>query len=105
MLSAHLCFTKNFFYQFIAFITIFSDIKKMTDPPNFFDALPVRRLKKVENHCNSEQSFFTLRRQKTFLRNTIDITRMNGLTLLNIYRSHTPCPDDVINRLSEKTGV
>ena len=25
---------------------------------------------------------------------------MNGLTLLNIYRNHTPSPDDVINRLS-----
>ena len=30
---------------------------------------------------------------------------MNGLALLNIYRNYTPCPDDVINRLSEKTGV
>ena len=24
--------------------------KNITDPPNFFDILPVRRLKKVENH-------------------------------------------------------
>ena len=39
--------------------------------------------------CTSEQSFSTLRRLKTCLRNTIGTTRMNGLALLNIYRSHT----------------
>ena len=39
--------------------------------------------------CNSEQLFSTLRRRKTCLRNTSGTTRMNGLALLNIYRSHT----------------
>ena len=52
--------------------------------------------------CTCGQSFSTLRRLKTCLRNATGTTRMNGPTLLNIYRSHTPCPDDVINRLSEK---
>ena len=52
--------------------------------------------------CTSEQLFSTLRRLKTCLRNTTSTTRMNGLALLNIYRSHTPCPDDVINGLSGK---
>ena len=55
--------------------------------------------------CTSEQLFSTLRRLKTCLRNTTGTTRMNGLALLNIYKSHTPCPGDVINGLSEKTGV
>ena len=54
--------------------------------------------------CTSEQLFSTLRRRKTCLRNTSGTTRMNGLALLNIYRSHTPCPGDVINKLSEKTA-
>ena len=35
MLIAHFCFSKKFFYRFIAFITIFSDIKKITGLPNF----------------------------------------------------------------------
>ena len=52
--------------------------------------------------CISEQLFSTLSRLKTCLRNTTGTTRMNGLALLNIYRSHTPCPDDVINKLREK---
>ena len=50
MQNAYFCFNKKFFYRFIALITIFSDIKKITGPPNFFDILPVRRLKKVEIH-------------------------------------------------------
>ena len=41
---------KKIFYRFIAFITIFSDIKKITGSPNYFEMLSVRRLKKVENH-------------------------------------------------------
>ena len=52
--------------------------------------------------CTRKQSFSTLRRLKTCLQNTTGTTRMNGLALLNIYSSHTLCPDDVINRLSEK---
>ena len=54
--------------------------------------------------CTSEQLFSTLRRRKTCLRNTSGTTRMNGLASLNIYRSHTPCPGDVINKLNEKTA-
>ena len=50
MLNAYFCFDKKIFYRFIAFVTILSDIEKITGPPNFFDMLPVRRLKKVENH-------------------------------------------------------
>ena len=35
-LNAYFCFNKKFFYRIIAFITIFSDIKKITGPPIFF---------------------------------------------------------------------
>ena len=36
MLNAYFCFSKKLFYRFIAFITNFSDIKKITGLPNFF---------------------------------------------------------------------
>ena len=69
--------------------------------PNIFTLMTILLTLPVTT-CTSEQSFFTLRRLKTCLRNTSGTTRMNGFALLNIYRSHTPCPDDVINRLSKK---
>ena len=37
----------KFFYQFIAFITILS-LEKITGPQDYFEILPVRKLKKVE---------------------------------------------------------
>ena len=54
MLNAYFCFYKKFIFRFIAFLTIFSDIKKITGPQNFLDILSVRRLKKVENHLNRQ---------------------------------------------------
>ena len=69
--------------------------------PNIFTLMTILLTLPVTT-CTSERSFSTLRRLKTYLRNTTGTTRMNGLALLNIYRNYTPCPDDVINRLSEK---
>ena len=69
--------------------------------PNIFTLMTILLTLSVTTYT-SEQSFFTLHRLKTCLRNTTGPTRMNGFELLNIYRSHTPCPGDVINRLSEK---
>ena len=51
--------------------------------------------------CTGERSFSTLCRLKTYLQNTTGTTRMNGLAMLNIYRNHTPCPEEVVNRMSE----
>ena len=70
--------------------------------PNIFALMTILLTLPVTT-CTNEQLFSTLRRLKTCLRNTTGTTRMNGLALLNIYRSHMPCPDDVINGLSEKT--
>ena len=50
MLNAHF-FDIKIFYQFIAFITIFSS-EKITGPQDYFEILPVRKLKKVEKHCS-----------------------------------------------------
>ena len=47
--------------------------------------------------CTSERSFSTLRRLKTYLRNTTSETRLNGLALLNIHREHTPTTEEIIN--------
>ena len=80
-----------------------SSIKECTSDafPNIFTLMTILLTLPVTT-CTSEQSFSTLRRLKTCLRNTSGTTRMNGSALLNIHRSHTPCPDDIINRLNEK---
>lgn len=52
--------------------------------------------------CTSERSFSTLRRLKTFLRNTMLEDRLNGLALLHVHRDVSVTPDEVLNKLSEK---
>jgi molybdopterin biosynthesis enzyme len=52
--------------------------------------------------CTSERSFSTLRRMKTYLRNSTSETRLNGLALLNIHREHTPTPNAIIDELLKK---
>ena len=69
--------------------------------PNIFTLMTILLTLPVTT-CTSEHLFSTLRRLKTCLRNTSGTTRMNGPALLSIYRRHTPRPDDLINRLSEK---
>ena len=44
-------FILKFFYQFIAFIAI-SSLEKITGPRDYFEILPVSKLKKVEKHCS-----------------------------------------------------
>lgn len=52
--------------------------------------------------CTSERSFSTLRRLKTFLRNTMLEDRLNGLALLHVHRDVSVTPGEVLNKLSEK---
>jgi hypothetical protein len=49
--------------------------------------------------CSSERSFSSLRRLKTYLRNTIGEDRLNGLALLNIHRDIKVDPKQVIAEL------
>ena len=70
--------------------------------PNIFTLIAILLTLPVTT-CTSERSFSTLRRLKTYLRNTTGTTRMNGLALLNIYRAHSPCPGDVIDRFSDSS--
>ncbi|XP_008189956.1 52 kDa repressor of the inhibitor of the protein kinase-like [Acyrthosiphon pisum] len=53
--------------------------------------------------ASSERSFSTLKRLKTYLRNTTCENRLNGLALLNIYREIILQPEDVLNKLAIKT--
>lgn len=52
--------------------------------------------------CTSERSFSTLRRIKTYLRNTIGNNRLNGLALMNIHREFTLCPNEILDELAKK---
>lgn len=52
--------------------------------------------------CTSERSFSTLRRLKTYLRNTTNEERLNGLALLNVHRDCKIDPERVIDELCAK---
>lgn len=48
--------------------------------------------------CTAERSFSTLRRLKTYLRNTMKADRLTGLALLNIHREIELNLDAVVER-------
>ncbi|XP_060865953.1 52 kDa repressor of the inhibitor of the protein kinase-like [Metopolophium dirhodum] len=52
--------------------------------------------------ASAERSFSTLKRLKTYLRNTIGQERLTGLTLLNIYRDVTVDPLLIVNKLTQR---
>lgn len=53
--------------------------------------------------AENERSFSTLKRLKTYLRNSLSENRLNGLTLLHVYRNETPEVNSIINKFSEKS--
>jgi len=52
--------------------------------------------------ASAERSFSTLKRLKTYLRNTIGQERLTGLTLLNIYRDIVVDPLLIVNKLTQR---
>ena len=50
-----------------------------------------------------ERSFSTLKRLKTYLRNTMGEERLNGLALMNVHRGIPLDNDGVPDRMSKKT--
>eukprot|EP00112_Aurelia_sp_Birch-Aquarium-sp1_P017236 Seg3978.1 transcript_id=Seg3978.1/GoldUCD/mRNA.D3Y31 product="52 kDa repressor of the inhibitor of the protein kinase" protein_id=Seg3978.1/GoldUCD/D3Y31 len=52
--------------------------------------------------CTCERSISTLRRLKTYLRNSMSASRLNGLALLNVHREINLDIDYVINRFATK---
>lgn len=69
--------------------------------PNIFTLLEILAALPVST-CTNERCFSTLRRLKTYLRNSTGNTRLNGLALLNIHRNYTPTAEDVLNELMKK---
>jgi len=53
--------------------------------------------------ASSERSFSTMRRLKTYLRNTTTEERLNGLALLQIHRDIRITVEDVLNELAKKS--
>lgn len=53
--------------------------------------------------ASSERSFSTLKRLKTYLRNTTCENRLNGLAMMNIHSDIIIDPDNVLNNLATKT--
>lgn len=52
--------------------------------------------------AENERTFSTLRRLKSYLRNSTSETRLNGLTLLHLYRKMTPSVDSILDKMAEK---
>ncbi|CAI6377485.1 unnamed protein product [Macrosiphum euphorbiae] len=53
--------------------------------------------------ATGERSFSTLRRLKTYLRNSSGQIRLNGLALLNIHRDINVDINDVLDELAKKS--
>lgn len=73
--------------------SFFPTVRKLL---KIFTTLPVTT-------SSSERSFSTLRRLKTYLRNTTGKDRLNGLALLNIHRNIAVSVDDILNELAKSS--
>lgn len=73
--------------------SIFPTVRKLLQ---IFATLPVTT-------SSSERSFSTLRRLKTYLRNTTSEDRLNGLALLNIHRNVEVSADAVLDELAKSS--
>ena len=71
--------------------SIFPTVRKLLQ---IFVTLPVTT-------SSSERSFSTLRRLKSYLRNTTSEDRLNGLALLNIHRNVAVSSDAVLDELAK----
>ncbi|KAL4153300.1 hypothetical protein QTP88_001133 [Uroleucon formosanum] len=67
--------------------------------PNIYNLLHILAVLPVTS-CESERSFSSLKRIKTYLRNSTSETRLNGLAVLNIHREVPVTEDEVIEVLA-----
>ncbi|KAG8184564.1 hypothetical protein JTE90_007680 [Oedothorax gibbosus] len=70
--------------------------------PNIYKLLKIFATLPVTAATN-ERSFSTLKRLKTYLRNSCSENRLNGLAMLNIHRDVCVSADDVINLFSRSS--
>jgi len=68
--------------------------------PNIYYLLHILAVLLVVIYCESERSFYSLKRIKTYLRNSTSETRLNGLVVLNIHREVPVTEDEVIDVLT-----
>ncbi|CAI6375957.1 unnamed protein product [Macrosiphum euphorbiae] len=54
--------------------------------------------------ASGERSFSTLRRIKTYLRNTTGQNRLNGLSMLNIHRDIIITPEEIVNEMGKTSN-
>eukprot|EP00794_Sanderia_malayensis_P017275 gene17275-19002_t len=93
-----------FCYQSEHSPSTFSDLLPKVDRvtfPNLFSALHILATTPVTN-CTCERSVSVLRRLKTYLRNTISQSRLNGFALFHVHREIKIDVDEVINRFARK---
>lgn len=69
--------------------------------PNVFEILKVYATLPVST-STAERSFSTMKRLKTYLRNSMSENRLNGLASMNIHREVQIDPDEIINALATK---
>lgn len=69
--------------------------------PNVYKLLKILLTLSITS-CEAVRSFSTLKRVKTYLRNSISAFKLNGLSTLNIHREITVTTDEIIKQLSEK---
>lgn len=69
--------------------------------PNVFDILKICATIPV-TVATTERSFSTLKRIKTYLRNTTSENRLNGLAALSIHREIQITADEVIDKFKQK---
>ena len=72
-----------------------------SDYPNIYKLLTIVATLPITT-ASVERSFSTLRRIKTYLRNTTGENRLNGLAQLNIHRHINIDVEDVLDELSKK---
>ena len=53
--------------------------------------------------ASTERSFSTLRRLKTYVRNTTSEERLNGLALLQVHRDLRVAVEEVLDELAKKS--
>lgn len=69
--------------------------------PNIYKLLQILITLPITS-CEAERSFSTLKRIKSYLRNTTSERRLNGLAALNIHYEVSVTPEEVIHHLSSK---
>lgn len=81
-------------------LTALDCCKNMTMLPNIKTLLSILAVLPV-SPAENERTFSVLRRLKNYLRNSTAESRLNGLTLLHLYRELNPKPEQILDKMAE----